>query len=151
MRSFYWVFRAWLDRYPPNEFMRLGVAEKTIYSWSTSPTSKWHRANPLDKAFEITEILFEYAPDILEAYLVDICGRYGYKIEKNQVTEKISISQLHKELTDSIQVILESYEDGKLEKEEIFKILSEIQEAIYTLQNKYAEYKNIFEKLYKEV
>ena len=140
MKSFYWVFRAFLrdnDPYPIQA--KLGVSEKAVRSWSYPEDSTFHRTNPIDRCVKVLDVLDERTPDLLFETLQTIAKRYGYSICSKDQKEHYSLSQLNKELNDVVQSYLEAQEDLIITGEEKEKIKKEILEALYALNQKLAE------------
>ena len=144
---FEWAFSEFLERRNPYPFKaKLGVSEKTVYSW-VYPNHRPHgRKDPITRAVEVLDVFFEFEPHIGFDVLAEIANRYGYRLEKLPEEDEVRFSELVKELNDVVQSEAKALEDGKITPEEAERILSEIKEAERVIARRKAYLKKLLQR-----
>ncbi len=144
---FEWVFSEFLERRSPYAFRRVGVSEKTVYSWCYPNHTPHGRKDPITRAVEVLDVIFELEPSIGFHALAEIANRYGYRLEKLSEGEEVKFPELMKELHDVLQVEAQAREDGKITPEEAEAILKEIKEAELVIAREKARLKELLERV----
>ncbi len=127
---FEWAFSEFLERRSPYAFRsRLGVSEKTVYSWCYPNHTPHGRKDPITRAVEVLDVFFEFEPSIGFDVLAEIANRYGYRLEKLSEEEEVSLSTIHKEVTEFMHEEITAREDGKITPEEAERILKELRDV----------------------
>ena len=143
---FEWVFSDFLKTRSPNAFNRLGVSEKTVYAWCYPSHLPHARKNPIDRAVEILDVIFDLEPGIGFNALMEIANRYGYRLEKLPEDDEVKFSELVKELHDVVQREAEAREDGKITPEEAEDILKELKEAELVIAREKARLRELIQR-----
>jgi len=144
---FEWAFSEFLERRSPYAFKKVGVSEKTVYSWCYPNHTPHGRKDPITRAVEVLDVFFELEPSIGFDILAEIANRYGFKLEKLPEDEAVALSELHKELTEFLQAEVEAREDGKITPEEAERILKELKEAERVIAREKARLRELLEKV----
>ena len=127
---FEWAFSEFLERRNPYPFKaKLGVSEKTVYSWVYPNHTPHGRKDPITRAVEVLDVFFEFEPQIGFDVLAEIANRYGYRLEKLSEEEEVSLSVIHKEVTEFMQEEITAREDGRITPEEAERILKELRDV----------------------
>lgn len=144
---FEWAFSEFLERRSPYAFRsRLGVSEKTVYSWCYPNHTPHGRKDPITRAVEVLDVIVELEPEIGFHALAEIANRYGYRLEKLSESEEVKFPELMKELHDVLQTEAQAREDGKITPEEAEEILREIKEAELVIAREKARLRELLEK-----
>jgi len=143
---FEWIFSEFLERRSPYAFRKIGVSEKTVYAWCYPPHLPHARKNPLDRAMEVLDVIFQFEPAIGFEALAELVNRYGYRLEKLPQDEATTLSEIHKEITEFLQAEVEAREDGKITPEEAEKILKELKEAEIVIAKEKAKLREILRR-----
>ena len=146
---FEWAFSEFLERRSPYAFKsRLGVSEKTVYSWVYPNHTPHGRKDPITRAVEVLDVIFEFEPSIGYDVLAEIANRYGYKLEKlTAEDQEIGLAELMKEAHDVLEAEAEAREDGRITPEEAERIYKEIKELEFVLAKRKARLKELLEKV----
>ncbi len=140
MKTFFWAFRGFLRENSTTPLQTaLGVSENTVRSWAQPPESTFHRPNPIDRCIKVLDLFDQRSPQLLFEVLQAIADRYGYEISSKKPKEHYQMSVVNEEINDVIQTYLESTEDGDITEEEKARLIKEIKEAIYVLNQKLSE------------
>ena len=126
---------------------RLGISEKTVYSWCYPNHTPHGRKDPITRAVEVLDVIFHFEPEVGFHALAEIATRYGFRLELIEQGEVPDLPKLHKELTDVTQAELEAQADGRLTPEEIDRCIQEIREAELTLARRKAYFLQLKEKI----
>ena len=126
---FEWAFSEFLKTRSPNAFSRLGVSEKTIYSWCYPNHTPHGRKDPITRAVEVLDVIFELEPSIGFDVLSKIANRYGYRLEKLSEEEEVALATIYKEVSEFMQEEITAREDGKITPEEAERILRELRDV----------------------
>jgi len=127
---FEWVFSEFLERRSPYAFKsKLGVSEKTVYSWCYPNHTPHGRKDPITRAVEVLDVIFELEPSIGFDALADIANRYGYRLEKLSEEEEVALSVIHREFSEFMQEEIKAREDGRITPEEAERILKELRDV----------------------
>ncbi len=143
---FEWAFSEFLETRSPNAFRKLSMSEKTVYAWCYPSHLPHARKNPLDRAVEVLDVIFDLEPTIGFTALMEIANRYGYRLEKLPDNDKVKFSELVKELNDVVQSEAEALEDGKITPEEVERILKELREAERVIARRKAHLKKLLQR-----
>ncbi len=144
---FEWVFSKFLEKRSPYVFRKLGISEKTVYSWCYPQHLPHARINPIDKAKEVLSIIAELEPNLLFLALQELVSLYGFRLEPVKNGKPPTLAQLHKELSDVVQRELEASQDGRITPEEAKEILRELEEAEIVIAREKARLKELLEKV----
>lgn len=129
-KAFNWLFREFLKRRNAYIFRRLGLKEKTIYSWQFEEDVPHYRRDPITRALEVLDVIFNSEPDLGVKALKEFCQYFGFDIEPmNFKGREVKLSETNKELHDVVQAYIEAMEDGKFTAEELNRLIKEIREA----------------------
>ena len=144
MKSFNWLFRAFLKRRNAYIFRKLGLKEKTIYSWQFEEDLPHYRKDPITRALEVLDIIINTEPDLAIIALKEFCQYFGFDIEPLEFKGRdVKLSELDKELHDVVHEDIKASEDGKYTSDEIKKLIKEIREAEIVLAQKKARLKSL--------
>ena len=146
---FEWAFSEFLERRSPYAFKsRLGVSEKTVYSWVYPNHTPHGRKDPITRAVEVLDVIFELEPSIGFDVLAEIVNRYGYRLEKlsEEERESIGLSEIHKEITEYMQEEITAREDGRITPEEAERILKELRDVKRVIAREEARLRQIASK-----
>jgi len=147
MKSFNWLFREFLKRRNAYIFRRLGLKEKTIYSWQFEEDVPHYRRDPVTRALEVLDVIFNSEPDLAVMALKEFCQYFGFDIEPiNYKGKDVKLSELDKELHDVVHKEILATEDGDYTPEEIRTLLKEIREAEAVLAQKKARLKSLLKQ-----
>ena len=144
MKSFNWLFREYLKRRNAYIFRKLGLKEKTIYSWQFEEDLPHYRKDPITRALEVLDIIINTEPDLAIIALKEFCQYFGFDIEPLEFKgREVKLSELDKELHDVVHEEIKASEDGKYTSDEIKKLIKEIREAEIVLAQKKARLKSL--------
>ena len=144
MKSFNWLFREYLKRRNAYIFRKLGLKEKTIYSWQFEEDLPHYRKDPVTRALEVLDIIINTEPDLAIIALKEFCQYFGFDIEPLEFKgREVKLSELDKELHDVVHGEIKASEDGKYTSDEIKRLIKEIREAEIVLAQKKARLKSL--------
>ncbi len=144
MKSFNWLFREFLKRRNAYIFRRLGLKERTIYSWQYEEDLPHYRKDPITRALEVLDIIINTEPDLAIIALKEFVQYFGFDIEPLEFKGRdVKLSELDKELHDVVHEDIKASEDGKYTSDEIKKLIKEIREAEIVLAQKKARLKSL--------
>ena len=141
------VFSNFLKKRPVYVFRdRLGISEKTVYSWCYPNHTPHGRKDPITRAVEVLDVIFRLEPAIGFSALGKIANRYGYRLDAIDLKGDVSLSRLMKETHDVLQKEAEAMEDGEVTPEEAKKIYKEIEQLQHVLELRKARLREIIER-----
>ncbi len=147
MKNFSWAFRQFLRRRHPDVFKNVGYGPRTAYTWQYPIDAPHYRKDPITKALEVLDLIYNLEPDIGIQVLTEFVQYFGYQLVPLQTKETpIKLHELEKELHDVIHTELQALDDGKYDEEEIKQLLKEIREAVSALIRREIQLKFLLKK-----